>query len=223
MQIEVLSLGGSLIVPDDVDVRFLFKYCALLKKLKDRKFIVVVGGGSTARKYIKSLKHRDVLTRARAGIIVTRLHAWFLARFYGKGSSHAVPRTMKEVENLLKKNDVVFVGALRFHDKQTSDGTAAQLAHFLKTRFINITNVSGLFTSDPAKNKNAKLVSQITAEDFYKRAMRTKFTPGQHFVLDQHAAEIVKNTHVTTYIVGGNIKNLENLLKGKHFIGTKLF
>jgi len=223
MQIEVLSLGGSLIVPDDVDARFLSKFCDLLKKLKDRKFIVVVGGGSTARRYIRPLKHRDVRTRANAGIIVTRLHAWFLARFYGKGSSNAVPESMKEVENLLKKNDVVFVGALRFHDKQTSDGTAAQLAHFLKTRFINITNVSGLYTSDPTKNKNAKLISQITAEEFYKRAMKIKFAPGQHFVLDQHAAEIIKNTHMTTYIVGGNIKNLENLLKGKHFIGTRIF
>ncbi len=223
MQIEVLSLGGSLIVPSDVDVIFLRRFCALLKKFNDRKFIVVVGGGSTARKYINSLKHRDVRTNANAGIYVTRLHAWFLARFYGKGSSNAVPKSMKEVENIVKKNDVVFVGALRFHDNQTSDGTAAQLANFFKTRFINITNVPGLYTSDPRKNKNAKLIPQITAKEFYKKARKTKFTPGQHFVLDQHAAGIIRNAHVTTYIVGSDIRNLESLLNGKHFIGTRIF
>lgn len=222
MRVEVLSLGGSLIVPDAVDVPFLQQFCKLLGAFKDRKFIIVVGGGSTARKYIHALNHRDVRTRASAGIFVTRLHAWFLASFYGRGSSHGIPKSMKDVENLLKKNDVVFVGALRFHDNQTSDGTAAQLANYFKTRFINVTNVAGLYTKNPKTNKNAKLISLIKVEDFYERARKIKFVPGQHFVLDQQAAEIIKKGHVVTYIVGGDLKNLRDLLKGKQFIGTKI-
>ncbi len=222
MQTEVLSLGGSIIVPDAVNMDYLQQFCSLLKKFRDRKFIIVVGGGSTARKYIHALKLKDMRTRATAGILVTRFHAWFMAQIFGRGASHAVPKTMKEVEYIIRKNDVVFVGALRFHDQQTSDGTAAQLANHLKTRFINITNVAGLYTRDPTKFRDAKLIPQISPGDFYRRATKMKFEPGQHFVLDQHAAEIIKYHHIPAYIVGKDLRNLERLLRGKGFIGTTI-
>ncbi len=47
-----------------------------------------------------------------------------------------------------------------------------------------------------------------------------KFKPGQHFVLDQTASVEIKKNKITTYILGQNINNLDNLLKGKKFKGT---
>ena len=99
---------------------------------------------------------------------------------------------MKEVKNLLSKNKVVFCGALRYAPNQTSDATAAKLASYLKTDFINLTNVPGLYSSNPAKNKNAKFISEISWEDFKKKAMSIKYKPGQHFVLDQTASALIK-------------------------------
>jgi len=49
-----------------------------------------------------------------------------------------------------------------------------------------------------------------------------KFHPGQHFVLDQTASKIIKNSKINTYILGEDMKQLDNLLNGKKFIGTKI-
>ncbi|MFH1889690.1 MAG: UMP kinase, partial [Nanoarchaeota archaeon] len=56
-QVIVLSLGGSLIIPDNVDIGFLLKFKKIiLRNTKKYKFVVVCGGGSIARKYIAALR-----------------------------------------------------------------------------------------------------------------------------------------------------------------------
>ena len=57
MEKIVISLGGSLIVPDKIDYEFLDEFKDTIRKhYKTHKFIVVAGGGSIARKYIEALK-----------------------------------------------------------------------------------------------------------------------------------------------------------------------
>ena len=53
-------------------------------------------------------------------------------------------------------------------------------------------------------------------------ANKEKFKPGQHFVLDQTAAERIMERKIPTYIIGKNLKNLDNLLKNKKFKGTTI-
>ena len=129
---------------------------------------------------------------------------------------------MKEVKSALHKNSVVICGALRYAEKETSDGTAAKLSHYLNCKFINLTNVSGLYTSDPKKNKNARFIEKISWNNFQKMANKLKYSAGQHFVLDQSAAKIIKKKKTTTYILGSNITNLKNLLQNKKFKGTTI-
>lgn len=219
----VISLGGSLIVPKEIDYIFLKKFRSLIRKNYSKyKFIVVCGGGSVARKYITALKKEGKNQKeiSLAGIRVTRMNARFMMQFFGKEANENLPRSMKEVENLLSKNKIVFCGALRYSSKETSDGTAAKLANYLNTDFINITNVSGLYSSNPAKNKKAKFIPYTSWKDFEKRALDIKFRPGQHFVLDQKAASQIKKNKIKTYIIGKNLKNLDNILNNKKFTGT---
>ncbi len=222
MRTEVISLGGSVIAPDDLDIKFLEDFKRLLLLFRQRRFIIVVGGGSTARRYIKGLAGKDLRTRCMAGIIVTRLNAWFLSRFFGDMAAQVVPRSMKEVKHLARRHRVVFVGAMRFGKNRTSDGTAAALAHLFKTSFINITNVDGLYTGDPRVFKDAKLIPKTSFDDMHRLATRMKYEPGQHFVIDQHAATLIRQYRIPTYIVGHDISNLERLLKGNNFIGTTI-
>ena len=52
-----MSFGGSLIVPDEIDVNYLKKFRAFVKKkLRSYRFIIVPGGGKTARRYMKAAK-----------------------------------------------------------------------------------------------------------------------------------------------------------------------
>ena len=155
-----------------------------------------------------------------AGIGTTRMNARFLTYLFGKDANSGIPHNMKSVASLLKKNNPVFCGALRYAKKETSDATSAKLARFFNCDFVNLTLVSGLYTKNPLKYKNARFIPKISWKDFYKIASKEKFKPGQHFVLDQKAAKIIKKYKIRTFILGKNLKNLDNLLSGKKFKGT---
>ena len=219
----VLSLGGSLIVPEKVNPKWLEQFKKVIEKSYNQyKFVVVCGGGFVAREYITILKyeHKSKKQQSFAGIAATRMNARLMMQLFGSPANSELPITMKEVKNMLVKNKAVFCGALRYAPSQTSDSTAANLASYLKTDFINITNVSGLYSSNPLKSKNAKFISKISWQNFEKKARSIKYKPGQHFVLDQKAAMLIKKHKIKTYIVGSNLKNLDNLLNNKHFRGT---
>lgn len=220
-----MSLGGSLIVPNEIDVIFLEKFKRILKKHeKNYRFVIVCGGGSIARKYIRALKqeNKPELLQSNVGIAVTRLNARFMTYFFGKDANEGIPHDMKEVKNLLRKNNVVFCGALRYADKETSDSTAAKLAGFFKCDLINLTLVSGLYDKNPLVNKNAKFIPKISWLEFYRRANKMKFSPGQHFVLDQDASKIIMKHKIKTYILGKDLKQFDNFLDGKPFFGTTI-
>ena len=48
----VMSVGGSLIVPDAIDTNFLSSLKALIEKetAQGRRFIIITGGGKTSRR-----------------------------------------------------------------------------------------------------------------------------------------------------------------------------
>ena len=219
----VISLGGSLIVPEKVNPKWLENFKIVLEKnYRKYKFAVVCGGGFVAREYITILEHehKNKKQQSLAGISATRMNAILMMQLFGKPANSELPLTMIEVKNMLEKNKIVFCGALRYAPSQTSDSTAARLAEYLKTDFINITNVPGLYSSNPLKNKKAKFIPKISWRDFEKKALLIKYKPGQHFVLDQKAAVLIKKHKIKTYILGQEMKNLDNLLNNKSFTGT---
>lgn len=225
-EVIVISLGGSLIVPEKINHTFLNKFKETLEKsYKTHKFIIVCGGGVIARKYISALKAEGKSDKelSIAGIRATRMNARFMMQLFGKDANDELPTNMKQVINALPKNKIVICGALRYAQKSTSDGTASKLARELRTEFINMTNIKGLYTSNPKTNKNAKFIQNITWEKFEKMANKTKHKPGQHFVLDQGASTIIKKNRIKTYIIGQNLKNLTNLIKKGKLIGTTIF
>lgn len=222
-KVIVISLGGSLIVPNEINIKLIQNFKRVLEKHRNNyKFVVVCGGGSVARTYIHALRKigKSEYLQSMAGIAVTRMNARFLTYFFGKDANKGVPHDMNQIKSLLNKNDIVFCGALRYAPEQTSDATSTKLANFFNTDFINLTLVSGLYTKNPLIYKNAKFIPQISWEDFYKIIMKIKFRPGQHFVLDQTAARIIKENKIKTYILGNEMNNLDNLLSGKKFKGT---
>lgn len=224
-EVIVLSLGGSLIIPDKVNYKYLKEFKKVVQKnSKKYKFVIVCGGGSLARKYISALEKSgaDQKLQSLSGISATRTNARFMNYFFKINPGKGIPHKTKQVKNYLKKLDVIFCGGLEYKPKQTSDSTAANIAKKLKARFINLTNIKGLFTDNPLTNKKAKFISKISWGDFEKMANRSKFKPGQHFVLDQTAAKIIKKNKIPTYIIGKNLKQLNNILKGKKFIGTTI-
>ncbi|MBU0958549.1 MAG: hypothetical protein KKB31_01260 [Nanoarchaeota archaeon] len=222
-KVMVLSLGGSLIIPDKVDIKFLKQFKEIIMRNTGKyRFIIVCGGGSLARTYISALTHKKYHMQSTAGIAATRANAKFVSVFFDQDPELEIPTTIKKIKKLIKKQDIVFSGALGFKPKQTSDSNAAEIAAYFKTEFINLTNVSGLHDKNPKKFKSAKFIPKITWAKFYAMANKSAFKPGQHFVLDQTSAKIIQEKKVTCHILGQDMKQLHYLLKGKKFKGTTI-
>ena len=226
MKTLVISLGGSVIIPEKINTKFLNEFKETLKKhYKTHKFVIVCGGGTIARKYISVLKEEGKSKKeiSLAGIRATRMNALFIMQLFGKEADDTLPKNMKEIKRNLAKNNVVICGALRYSENSTSDSTAAALASCLKTEFVNITNVKGLYSDNPKINKKAKLISSISWKDFKKKALAIRFKAGQNFILDQNASVIINKHKIKTYIIGPDMNNLSKIFKNKKFIGTTIY
>jgi len=222
-EVIVISLGGSLIIPDDVNLRLLKQFKkTILKNLRTHKFIIVCGGGSVARKYISALRSEGLNEKLQSfsGISATRMNARFMSYFFNKNQEYGIPHTTDTLKSILRKQDIIFCGALEYKPNQTSDSTSAELAKKFKTIFINLTDVPGLYTKNPKKYKDAKFISEITWREFDKLANASKYQPGQHFVLDQSASKIIMRAKIPTYIIGKDMNQLDNVLNGRKFKGT---
>ncbi|MCX6749422.1 MAG: UMP kinase [Candidatus Pacearchaeota archaeon] len=222
-KVIVLSLGGSLIIPNEINLGFLEKFKkVILKHTKKYKFLIVCGGGSIARKYISALKKAGLSSEFQSfsGISATRMNARFMNYFFGINPDQGIPHTTKTMEIYANKRDVLFFGALEYKPKQTSDSTAAEVANHFKTIFINLTNVPGLYSKNPLEHKDAKFIPEISWKAFNKLANSMNYKPGQHFVLDQTASGIIMKHKIPTYILGDDLNQLEAVLNKKKFKGT---
>lgn len=219
----VISLGGSLILQEPMRVKFLEQFRATLRRYYERyKFVVVCGGGSVARQYMQALKaiHRSTYEQSLAGIHATRTNAQFLMQFFGKEANDTLPLNIHKVKDNLRKNNVVICGALRYIQESTSDSTAARLAAYFQSEFVNMTNTAGLYTADPRTYLGARLVKEMTWKTFEQLALKNPYVPGQHFVLDQKAAVLIRTYRIPTSIIGPDVRQLASIVEGKSFKGT---
>ena len=222
-EVIIFSLGGSLIVPDSVDYKYLHKFRAFVNRLLGRyNIIIVTGGGKTARRYIEGLKKEKVddYFFSLVGIMATKLNARLVAGLFNV--KEQIPDSLQEVRSLLNKKGIVVCGALGVQPKMTSDGDAAQIAEYLNAKvFVNLTNVDGLYDKDPRKYKNAKLINGVSYKNFLLKINKIEYEAGQHFVLDQAAAKIISRAKIKTLIINGDkLGNVVKFLDGKKFRGT---
>ncbi len=223
-KIIVISLGGSLIIPDSgIDIKFLkeFKQIILKHSGKKYKFIIVTGGGSIARKYISALNISGISEKLQSmiGISSTRTNARFMSYFFNQNQEEGIPQRMNTVKKYIEKRNIVFCGALEYKPNQTSDATSVEIASHFKTIFINLTDVPGLYNKNPKEYKDAKFIPSISFQDLQKMIPKT-YKPGQHFVIDQTAAKLILKNKIKTYILGKDLTQLDNLLNKRRFKGT---
>jgi uridylate kinase len=217
MQI-VISLGGSLIVPDKFDLAFLMKFKKVIEKFKTRhRFFIVCGGGKVARAYAQAAQKLRLSETAahllgiEATLVNAKLLALLLRARFIKGS---VKRIASEEAR------VMITGGIR--EGWTTDVVAALIAKEVRADcLINLTDVPGVYDKDPHKHKKAKLFSKLSWEEFLELAKKVKIKPGMHFVFDPRAAIICKAARIKVIIMKG-VENLDRFLGGEKFEGTRI-
>ena len=89
----IIAVGGSLLVPDEVDVSFIAKLKEMVLGLIDKKYqiILVPGGGKTARTYqraLKSLGNTESSSLDWVGIKAIHLNCELLKHYFNDVELH---------------------------------------------------------------------------------------------------------------------------------------
>jgi len=224
MKTTIISLGGSIIVPDQVDIAFLKKLKKLILNFvkKGERFILVCGGGSTCRKYnlaLDKLTDPTNIDKDWVGIMATRLNAELVRVMFKK---QAYEKVVYNPHKKIKTNKKIIIAA-GFEPGCSTDNDAVILAkQFKADLIINTTNTDYVYDKDPHKYKSAQAIKELTWPEF-KRIIGGKFLPGMHAPFDPIAGKLAMKNQMEVAIVNGTkLSNLKKLLEGKKFVGSMI-
>ncbi len=211
-----------MILSDEADAIFLKKLTTLFKKISNEyKLYIIVGGGNIARRYIQLGRELgfDEDTLDLIGIDVTRVNARIITNLLGI-SNKEIPHVTNEAMKL--DYPIVVMGGT--DPKHSTDLVGAELAEKTNAvRFVNATNVNGIYDKDPNKYKDARQQKEVTIDSLIIKYGTNWRVAGKNIFMDEPALEIIKRAKITTSIVNGKrLDQLEKALIGQPFDGTKI-
>ncbi len=218
----IISLGGSLVAPNDIDTVFLkvFKK-AIVKNLDKKRFFVFVGGGKVCRNYQNALLEfgADNNERDLMGIDVSKLNARIVKQAFGElAFSEIITNPTKKINT---RKDVVVAGGWK--PGWSTDYCAVTLAKNMGIKtIVNLTNIDYVYDKNPTKFKNAKAFKEIDWKNF-RKIVGNKWSPGLSMPFDPRASRDAEILKIKVAVINGkHLDRLENFLNGKEFIGTTI-
>lgn len=219
----ILSVGGSIIIPKaGFDSAFLKQFRALIIKevKKGKKFILVAGGGATARQYQAGAK--DVgITNAEdldyIGIATTVLNAQFLKHlFRGYAFNEVITNPTKKV-----KTSKPIIVAAGWKPGCSTDTDAVLMAKTYGAKAIyNLSNVDYVYTDDPRTNPSAVKITHINWKDF-RKLVGNKWNPGANVPFDPIAAKMAEKLKLEVgFLKGVDLRQVGIALNQGSFDGT---
>jgi uridylate kinase len=218
----VVSVGGSCIVPDQIDTDFLkrFKGLVLEKIEQGLAFAIIVGGGKTARRYQDAANTVTPLSRQDldwVGIHSTRLNAQLLRNiFVGYAHQQIIKNPTADIEA-----DEPVIIAAGWQPGCSTDYDAVLIAKNLgASRLVNLSNIDYVYDSDPKKNPSAKPIERIGWSDF-RSLIPPEWDPGLSSPFDPIAAKEAESLGLEVAIINGEkLEEFSNYLEGRPFVGT---
>ena len=218
----ILSLGGSIIVPDEVDVGFLKDFRKLiLKHVKQgKRFMIIAGGGMVCRKYQNAAREIVKLTAEDLdwlGIHATRFNAHLLRTIF---RNQAYPKVIKDPTKKVDIKESVIIGA-GWEPGCSTDYDAVLMARtFGACKLANLSNIKYVYDKDPKYHKDAVKKESMTWKEF-RGIVGDKWDPGANHPFDPVAAKESQRLGLEVAIMDGrNLANLDSYLSGKGFQGT---
>lgn len=222
MEILILSLGGSLIVPENVDTEFLkdFRELIIAQVKAGKKFVIITGGGKPARQYQTAAEKIKSMTADELdwlGIYATRLNAEFVRLLF---EDLAEPDIILDPNLPVKMERPIVVGA-GWQPGFSTDYDAVVLAKQLGAKkIINLSNVDYAYDKDPKQYPDAKKIEKISWAD-YRALIPQEWNPGLSTPFDPVASQLADGYGLEVAILNGKkILNLSKCLKGEEFVGT---
>ncbi len=220
---RIISLGGSIVIPPEgFNVEFLKKFRELILKRVElgEKFILVIGGGSTCRKYQQAAKESAEVSSVDLdwlGIYATHFNARFVGLlFNGWAEQELIINPTKKVRS---KKSVLIAGGWK--PGCSTDYDAVLLAKTYGAKeLVNASNINYVYTADPKKDSSAKPLPQLTWPEM-QTIVGDKWDPGANLPFDPKAAqEAGKLKLKVSFVKGTDLAEFAKVLSGQEFAGT---
>jgi uridylate kinase len=219
----VISVGGSLIVPDKIDTEFLKEIKKVISnEIKNgNRFIIICGGGKTARYYQQA---GELVTKLRKdevdwlGIHSTRLNAQLVKTILLPDAEEVIIKHPITDKVSFKRPVLIAAG---WKPGRSTDYIAVLLAkRFKAKRLLNLSNIDYVYDSDPRENPNAKRIEKISWKEF-RKIIPKKWDPGLSSPFDPIASKEAQSLGIEVAVLNGkNIEAIKKAIQGDDFIGT---
>lgn len=220
----VISLGGSLIVPDGIASGYLKQFRSMIRSLIPRgyRFIIVTGGGDTARRYQQGARQAGVTAVAEldwVGIAATKINAALVRVVFG---SMAASMVINDPTRRTPTSKPVIIGS-GWKPGCSSDKDAVLLAGtYGARRVINMSNISHVFTADPRTDRRAQPIRRMSWDQLLAITGR-RWRPGAHVPFDPEAAKLAQRSAITVVVCDGKkLANIRNIIMKKAYRGTTI-
>jgi len=222
----VISVGGSLIVPGAIDISFLKKLKTFIETetANGRRFIIIAGGGRTARNYQEAAGAVAALAADDLdwmGIHATRLNGHLLRTIFRELAHKVMITNPDDILDVPAEEKVIIAAGYR--PGSSTDLRAVQIASRVgASKVINLSNIDYVYTADPRENPAAEKITTISWADF--RALIPKdWDPGLSSPFDPIAAKAADEQSIEVAIInGGALEEIGNYLHDRPFTGTKI-
>lgn len=218
----VIKLSGKVFSGEDGrDIR---KYASMLADISAKmQPVVVAGGGRVARHYIAIARSfgLDEASLDIIGIQVSRLNAKLMIAALGARAYPAVPEDLEQVTDAAASGKIIVAGGL--HPGQSTNATSALIAEKVgAVRFVNATDVNGIYDSDPRKNKKAKLFREITTRQCRKILGGESSMAGGYDLMDIVALKVIERSKIPTVVLKSDPATIKNAVLRNKATGTKI-
>lgn len=222
-KIIVISLGGSLIVPNEINLIFLEKFREFVTQETDkgRRFVIVAGGGWTCREYQNAARNMGKPTEFELdmlGIHATRINAFLLKTVL---ADLAHPEVILNPSGKVEFSEKILIAAEENPGAgATSDYGAVKMAEFVGARkIVNLTNINYVYDKDP-KYPDAQPIKEMSWDKFLN-IVPEELEPGDHVPFGPEAAKIAKEKGFEVAVISGsNLAETVKFMDGEKFDGT---
>jgi len=224
----IISLGGSLIVPDQINVAFMKEFKEVIEEeLKQGKyFIIITGGGKLSRRYVEAADKITAIDNEEKdwlGIHATRMNAHFVKTIFKKWAHPRInknPRTRADLWQHFRQGEKIMVAA-GWRPGWSTDYVAVILAErFQAKKMVNLSNITYVYDKDPNKFQDAQPIEKINWQEF-RQLVGNRWDPGMNTPFDPIAAQLAEKNQMEVAIIGGqDLSNLKNYFQQSQFKGT---
>lgn len=215
----VLKITGHLFdIPLQIDklqniIRVIKRHIS--KKLK---MCIVVGGGELARKYISEINkmggtineyYLDLI-----GILSTQINAAIFKIIYGPKSYLLLNKDLQEIPLILNQYDICVVGGV--YPGFSTNAVSALISEYLNAEYlITMSKAGGIYSKDPAKYLDAKLLKEIQIDKLMK-ILSGYEKAGLYPLFDKVSLNIIKRSKIKVMVIPPTANSLEKALKGEN-------